>query len=367
MDKRIPKKKLGLFVEAENMNSEEKIKMFQDVFAPKPGENVLFLVDVPHDNIKDNTAWTERRKMAQEWFNIFKEMGAKTRFIVNLIEYKATGMQNTSIPDEILNVVRKSNLVIAMTEYSASAPLISICTTKDSITRCASMPGVEKRMEQTAFRANYQQVKRYALDIERMLNKAVGAEILFSTGDTLYIDLRNRVAKADTGDCTKTGQFINFPSGESCKVPYEAVSDEINTFGESKTEGIWPVSAHGEHLKFIVKNNRIVDIIGNGKKADEMRMFFMENDTRRNVAELGIGCNPKAVIIGNVLEDEKVGLHIAYGMSMHLGGKVTSDMHDDICYSKGCPIEGTSVVLINTDGSKTELIHNAMLRYELFR
>jgi len=51
-----------------------------------------------------------------------------------------------------------------------------------------------------------------------------------------------------------------------------------------------------------------------------MRIFFAENDTRRNIAELGIGCNPKAVITGNILEDEKVGLHIAYGMSSHLGG-----------------------------------------------
>ncbi len=92
-----------------------------------------------------------------------------------------------------------------------------------------------------------------------------------------------------------------------------------------------------------------------------------ENDTRRNIAELGIGCNPKAVVTGNVLEDEKVGLHIAYGMSTHLGGKVKSDVHSDICYSKGCPVEGTTVNLINGDGSKTEIIRNATLRYNLLR
>ena len=31
------------------------MKMFNDVFAPKSGEKVLFLIDTPHDNIKDNT------------------------------------------------------------------------------------------------------------------------------------------------------------------------------------------------------------------------------------------------------------------------------------------------------------------------
>ena len=120
-------------------------------------------------------------------------------------------------------------------------------------------------------------------------------------------------------------------------------------------------------MKYIVKNNRIVEIIGEGKKAEEMRLFFMENDSRRNVAELGIGCNPQAVVTGNALEDEKVGLHIAYGMSIHLGGKVKSDTHDDICYSKGCPVEGITVVLLNIDGVKTEIIRNAMVNYNLLR
>jgi leucyl aminopeptidase (aminopeptidase T) len=349
------------------MNDNEKIKMFQDVFAPKSGEKVLFLVDIPHDTIKDNKAWKDRRTMAREWYAIFKKMGIETNFSVEWSEYNATGVHNSPLPQATLDTIRTSNLVIAMTEYSASSSLLPIAKTQDTITRGASMPTVERRMEETAFRANYQEVKRYALALKKMLNEAVGAEILFSTDDTLYIDLRNRIADADTGDCSKASQFINFPSGEACKVPYEAVSDEINTFGESKTEGTWPVSFDGEHMRFIVKHNRVVDIIGTGKKADEMRMFFMENDTRRNVAELGIGCNPKAIITGNVLEDEKVGLHIAYGMSIHLAGKVTSDIHNDICYSKGCPVEGTSVVLINMDGSKTELIRNAMLRYDLLK
>jgi leucyl aminopeptidase (aminopeptidase T) len=351
----------------EKMEYDEKIKMFQDVFAPKSGEKVLFLVDIPHDHIIDTAAWKERRALAQEWYTTFIEMGAKTGFSVNILEYEATGMPNSTIPDEIINVVSKSNLVIAMTEYSASASLISVCYSENSITRCASMPGVERRMEETAFRANYQQVKKYATTIAKMLNDARGAEIVFSTGDTLYIDLRNRVGDADTGDCTQTGQFINFPSGEACKVPYEAEKDEIVEFGKSKTQGIWPVNSDGELMKYVVKNNRIVDIIGNGKKAEEMRIFYTENDTRRNIAELGIGCNPKAVVTGNVLEDEKVGLHIAYGMSTHLGGKVISDVHSDICYSKGCPVEGTTVNLINGDGSKTEIIRNAMLRYNLLR
>lgn len=349
------------------MNDEERIKMFKKVFAPKSGEKVLFLIDLPHGKIKDNIKWKARRKMAHDWFRSFNEMGEKAGFSVDILEYEATGMNNTPIRQEIINEAKNANLVIAMTEFSATSSLGQVCKLPGTITRCASMPGVEKRMEETAFKADYAEVQRYASSIEKMLNKTIGASIKFSTGDSLYIDLRNRVAESDKGDCSKTGQMINFPSGEAWKVPYEAASDEIDKFGESKTEGILPIICGNEIIKFVIKNNIIVETRGDGKKAKELREFFTDNKTRRNIAELGIGCNPKAVVTGNILEDEKVGLHIAYGMSSHLGGKIESDMHQDICYPKGLPIEGTTLTLIDEKGLKTELIQNAMLRYELLK
>ena len=343
----------------------DRIQMFKDIFAPKPGEKVLFLVDTPHGNLNDSDAWAARREMAQDWYKAFKEMAAEAGFSINMLEYAATGQPNAPIPQEVIDAARKSNLVIAMTEYSATSSLKPVCDAKDTITRCVSMPTVEKRMEETAFRADYAAIRIYATAIERMLNDAVGAEIVFSTGDTLYIDLRYRVAESDRGDCSKAGQFINFPSGEGFKVPYEATPGEASKFGESRTEGVLPVSYNGELVRYVVGNNRIVDIVGDGKKAKVMHTFFAENDTRRNIAELGIGCNPEAVVSGNVLEDEKVGLHIAYGTSVFLGGKVESDVHQDIVYAKGCPIEGTALVLIGADGAKTELIRDAVLRYDL--
>ena len=120
-------------------------------------------------------------------------------------------------------------------------------------------------------------------------------------------------------------------------------------------------------MKFIVKQNRIIDIVGKGKKALEMRNYFKENETRRNIAELGIGCNPTAVVRGNPLEDEKVGLHIAYGMSTHIGGKITSDTHYDIVYAKGCPIEGKTLTIFTRNGTSTDLIKDAQLKYDLLR
>lgn len=350
------------------MKVEERTKMFKDVFAAKSGEKVLFLVDKPHDNIVDNQTWKDRREMAMDWYNSFKEMGVETGFSVDFQEYDATGLHNTSIPQDVIDESSKANLVIAMTEYSGSSSFLTLCKNKSSITRVASMPLVEKRMEETAFRANYSDVKIYADSIKKMLTKAVGAEVLFSTGDKLFIDLRNRIGLADGGDCSKAGQFINFPSGEGFIAPYEGAEDEIGKFGASKTEGILPDNQHGDLIKYMIKNNAITEVIGEGKNVDERRVFFDENSTRKNIAELGVGCNPKAVVTGNILEDEKVGgLHIAYGTSFHLGGKIKSDLHIDICFPKGLPAEAKTLTLINRDGSKIELIKNALLRYKLLK
>jgi len=126
------------------MNEKEKTKMF------------------PNNKIKDNEKWKDRRKMAEEWYKTFTNMGNKTGFKTEMLTYPATGVHNGKISIETIETLKKYNLVIAMTEYSASSTLVPICKKKNSITRCASMPTVERRMEKTAFKADYKKVQRYA-------------------------------------------------------------------------------------------------------------------------------------------------------------------------------------------------------------
>ncbi len=347
------------------MDKNQKIKLFKDVFAPKPTEHILFLVDTPHDNIADTSRWKERRAMAQEWYTLFKELAVTEEFTVSYQEYPATGIHNQPISVDIIDVPH-TDLVIALTEYSASSTLIQLAVDKKNELRCASMPMVERRMEDSAFKADYKQVQAYAAQLEQLLNDAIAGEVTFSTGDTLFVDLRYRTARKEAGDCTKPGHFINFPSGEAWKAPYEATDEEIQEYGKSKTEGILPVSHSGELFKYIIYNNRIVDIKGPESKATELNVFFSENESRRNIAEFALGCNPYAVVTGNPLEDEKAsGLHIGFAMSKQLGGKVDSDMHEDIIYAKGCPVEATQVILRKSDGSTVKIIQDSRIRYEL--
>lgn len=356
-------------------------KLLIDVFAPQSGEQVLVMSDLPHGEWADSEKWAQRREMAAEWHAAFQLLGKKLGFRVHpLLTYPATGAHSAPLPQEgemggerirWEEILSETNIVVAMTEYSATAPLIDF-SQKFPKLRSASMPGVMRSMEQTAFAADYGEVARKSHILAGKLDQAVGAKVKFLTGHQIYFDLRTRKAEADDGQlhADKKGlRLINLPSGEACIAPYEGELE-----GQpSRTEGTVPVMYGDELVLFRVEENRIAEVIGDGPEAAQQRDYFAVDKARRNIAELGLGCNDKAVISGTILEDEKVlGMHWAYGRSDHIGGTVGiadfSDpshvVHHDVIYPKGGRIEIASLVLEYEDGTSEGIIEDS--QYTIF-
>lgn len=346
-------------------------KMFQDVFHVEPGERVLLLTDHPHGNMHDSTAWQERRQMAAEWREVFAGLGQRLGFeVLPLASYPATGMHNTDLPLSMVvdrgrtldAILGEATLALALTEFSPSAPLaMRTLAVKDF--RVATLPGVARRMERTALAADYTEVARRCEILAGYLRDARSGDVVFATGHHCRFDLRHRELDVDNGQLPRNRQglrLINLPSGETCKSPYEG---EIPG-DESETCGELPVLLDGELLAFIVERNLIVDVRGAASAAAHWRTFFAEDRARANIAEFAFGCNPLAVVWGNVLEDEKAGFHWAYGRSEFLGGTVSAAsfkspsnvVHQDIVYAKGSPIGLKSVHLNRADGSRPQII-----------
>lgn len=349
-------------------NSFDLTRLLQDVFAPDGSDLALVMVDTPTASIPDNDDWAERRAMAEEWRQGLQRMGIKT---LPFLTYEATGANNGDLPstgwqdgtlvamDEVLS---RSTMVIAMTRFSATAPL-SAFTKKYPQLRAASMPNVLRRMEASALAADYRDIARKANTLAAWLDGADTAEIVFSTGHAVTFDLRYRTAHADDGMCRrdKTGfRVINLPSGEAFIVPYEGE----RTGEPSRTHGEIPLPWKGDVYVLHVANNRIASITGDGNALHWLNEHFNVDPARRNIAELGLGCNARAIITGNVLEDEKAGFHWAYGRSEHLGGTVGPNhftnpshvVHHDVVYAKGCPVEIASLDLVQADGSRRRVI-----------
>lgn len=358
-------------------------KLLIDVFNPQKGETVLLMCDIPHKNIKSNNDWAQRLEMAQEWQECFKKLGKRIGFKVEpLLFYPATGAPSASLPkygkiegNEVLiaDILGKTNICLALTEYSATAPLLAF-TKKIKDLRIASMPGVSKAMEKTALAADYKEIAKKCSILKPKLTRAIGASVEFSTKHKFHFDLRNRVAGEDNGMCHKGKRDsgwpgINLPSGEVFTVPYEGEDKKI---GLSKTQGFLPVKYNKELVLYKVLGNKIIEVIGKGHEAKKKREYFAKDKGRRNIAELGLGLNDKAVIRGIVIEDEKCGFHWAYGLSEHLGGKTKladfenpeNAVHQDIVYAKASPIEVKRLVFEYPDGSQELIIQNG--KYVVF-
>jgi hypothetical protein len=357
-------------------------QLLVDVFSPQPGEKVLVITDVPKAGTPDNGHWKDRREMAMEWLVSFENLAGWLDIDVHpMMTYEATGSHNGPLPEmgwidgkEIAfeEILGDANIVVAMTEFSATAPL-SKFTEEYPELRVASMPMVSRSMEQTALAADYSEVARKAAILQTLLDRAVGAEVIFSTEHEMYFDLRFRSARADDGQlhADKEGErIINLPSGEAYIAPYEGERS-----GEpSRTGGMLPVECEQGDLAIgRVVENRIVEVLGDGPCASDGREMLAVDEAIRNVAELGLGVNDMAVVTGNILEDEKVmGMHWALGRSDHIGGTVGPDdfqspenvIHQDFVYPKGGPIEISSLILIFEDGTSEQIILNGS--YKVF-
>jgi hypothetical protein len=353
-------------------------KFFVDVFDPVAGERVAVVVDRPVPGVPDNDAWRERRAMAAEWRTGLERLGARIGFeTLPLVSFPATGRSGADFPYEgeaaertipMASVLDGASLLLVMTEFSMTAALCDLSKRRPGadVLRAASMPGVQKWMEETSLAADYKEVARRCRILKEAFVGADRAEVVFSTGHRCLFDLRHRVSEADDGylhrDKNDDLPVINLPSGETFQVPYEG---EI-AGDPSRTCGELPVHEDGQTVVFRVEANRIVDVLGGGVVADRYRAFLRADPMRGNIAEVAFGCNDDARVTGNVLEDEKAGFHWAYGRSDHLGGKVglaefrspSHVVHQDIVYAKGSPISVASAELVDATGRRIAVIRD---------
>lgn len=168
-----------------------------------------------------------------------------------------------------------------------------------------------------------------------LLTEARTASVSTPLGTDLTLDLQGRSGGVESGLLTARGSLGNLPAGEAYIAPVEG-----------KAEGVIVVPAKGypkleEQMTIRVKRGVVCAIEGGGKVGEEFRALLElptpgRQGARRNLAELGIGSNPRAQLVDNTLEGEKIKgtVHIAIGDNAFLGGGVTADIHEDFVLSQ---------------------------------
>jgi len=72
------------------MNKNEREEMFNQVFAPKKDEYVLFLYDAPHDEISDSETWMKRRIIRDRLKDLEENRIVQKQMKVKLYVYTLT-------------------------------------------------------------------------------------------------------------------------------------------------------------------------------------------------------------------------------------------------------------------------------------
>lgn len=330
----------------ERLTSNELVALVSRVFSVRPDDTALaIIVDLPDDHTPDHDRWQQRRQLAQGWYEeLVPVTGAELGLPTRLFAYRNVRHNNADLPeaawpidslplpqhaDELEGkatvtfdeVFATHSLVIAPTQFSATAPLK--LAARSGAFRAATMPGFSAAMI-PALRLDYTEINTRCQFLKGLVDDAVGAKVLFEVdGETrheFYLDLRHRTGHASGGLFPDNGVAGNLPSGETYIVPYEG-----EVAGDpSQTKGTMPVQFGDEVVLYSIVENRAVEILGAGAKADDERAFLAAEPAYGNISELGLGVLADYGLkpTGEILLDEKLALHIAFGRSDHFGGQV---------------------------------------------
>ncbi len=381
----------------DKLTKEDLARLVRSVFPPFANDKRLgILVDIPRRPEADNPSWQARRRLAEEWAGLIKQAAHDIPLEdVKLLAYPDVGSNNADLPAAACDingrlpdraaglaaagrempfarVFEQVQIFLAPTEYSTTAPLKNAA--RQYGFRAATMPGFSEAML-PALRLDYDEVSRRVLLLQERLDRAASAQVSFQVDGEfefrMLFDLRFRKSHVSSGRFPDKGTAGNLPSGETYIVPYEGEGAE-----PSRTGGVLPVQVGPEMVLFLVQENRAIYVDGEGDASIEERTKLLAEPAYGNMAELGFGVLGDFGLrpIGEILLDEKLGLHVAFGRSDHFGGSVgparfsapASVVHLDRIYIPAVQprISLESVVLSYEDGTSEAIIEKG--RYLVF-
>jgi aminopeptidase len=247
-----------------------------------------------------------------------------------LLEIKPRERSGEEPPKAIAHAMLHSDVVFAATKVS----MTHTQALKDAWRnggRVASIPiqSDDHELVMRVFATGGMTADYFAMDrqIERLLSRLKQvreARITTDLGTDIKFTFHDRQWYGDKGIARKPGDHTNLPGGEVYIAPFDA-NGRVVVDGSFGDYGLLE-----SPLELQVKDGFCISARGD-RSADLQALFNMLGRNARNIAELGIGLNPRAKLCGIVLEDEKVGntIHIALGNNVAFGGDVIVQMHYD--------------------------------------
>ena len=243
-----------------------------------------------------------------------------------LLKIAPRRMHGQEPPKEVASALKAADIAILLTSMSLSHTQARKEASFKFGTRIASLPGVTAQILKRSIKLNYISLKKEVKRVATCLSKGRRVEVYTNKGTNLAMSIRGRGGFADHGLYTKPGSFGNLPAGEACIAPCEGTTN-----GRLIVDASAPlVGKLKRPIEIIIKDG----LIQNMPLPKIAALIKPLGRCARNIAEFGIGLNPKAKVTGNILEDEKTKqtAHLAIGANISFGGKVACPCHLDFVF-----------------------------------
>ena len=289
----------------------------------KKGESLLIVCD-------------QKTKAIGEYFY---RRASKDGIECALINFCCGLMHGQEPPNAIAQALRAVDIALLLTSSSLSHTRAR--KTASSLgARIASLPGISESVLNRSILLDYPALKKKVDQLARRLSRGKRLEVYSQQGTRLSMSIRGRKGFSDHGLYTRKGQFGNLPAGEACIGPCEGTTD-----GSLIIDASAPLVGRIKTPKRLkIKKGKVQNM----PFARIASMIKPLGPAALNVAELGIGLNPKAKVSGNILEDEKVKgtAHLAIGNNISFGGMVSCPCHlDFVFFNPVILIDGKRIAL----------------------
>jgi aminopeptidase len=282
----------------------------RDCMGTKPGERVLIVTDEP------------LRTIGYALWKAAKDLGAE----VMLIEILPRETNGAEAPKEVAELMKMVDVVLCPTSKSLTHT-DSRRAASAAGARVATLPGVTEEIMIRCMNADYNAIAARTIRECEELEKTSIVTVKAPAGTDVILPIKGRKAHASSGLFREKGLWGNLPTGESYLAPIEGESQGIVVVDGSMAQ----VGMLIEPIRIVVKDGYATDITGGPEAKRLIDLFEPHGKDARTVAEFGVGTNDKAILTGEILEDEKVmgTIHIAFGDNKSMGGSVRVASHLD--------------------------------------
>jgi len=289
----------------------------------KKSEEVLIIFD-------NNT-----RAVGIALFDSAKSLGADV-VLLEILERETHGSEP---PGMVAEAMKAANVILMPTTQSLTHTRARLEATKRGA-RIASMPTITAEVMRRTMSADYMNIKEQSQKLAELLSS--GSEVTLTTkiGSKLTFSIVGRKAHADTGDIRERGGFGNLPAGEAYIAPVEG-----ETAGVAIIDGsIAGFGLVNTPVEMVIQDGYVTEIRGGSESESLSGLLKNKGLATRNIAELGIGTNKKAILSGSIIEVMGTA-HIAIGDNHTFGGVVEAPLHiDGVIRKPTLAIDGKIVI-----------------------